>query len=275
MIHPDARIDASAEIADDAEIGPFVIIGPHCIVGPRCVLHPFSRLASHVTLHEDVKIHSGAVIGDVPQHLGYKEHPGRVEIGARTILREHVTVHRPHVAGGVTRIGADCFLMVGSHVAHDCVLGNKVIFVNAATPAGHVTIGDGVLLSGHVGIHQFVSIGRMAMLSASAQVSMDVPPFVIVEGRNYLEGLNVVGLKRAGYSPAQRRQLKRVMLHSLQPGVIFAQAITRQRAELATLPADDTLLAGEFLDWLAADHPRGVLRFPGGAQKASPEAPEN
>jgi len=262
-IHSTAIVDPTAQLAPGVTLGPYTMVGPHCILGEGVELQPFSRLVSHVTLAEGVKLHSGAIVGDVPQHLGYKEHPGRVEIGKNTVLREGVTVHRPYAEGGVTRIGENCFLMANSHAAHDVTVGDRVVLVNGTLLAGHVTVGDACTLSGCALVHQWVKVGRLAMLSGGVEISCDIPPFAVARGRNQIVGMNVIGMRRAGMTPGQRGVLKRLFVELLQPGINFAQATAKARIHLETLPPDRTGPALELVNWLSLEHTRGVTRLPG------------
>ncbi len=202
VVHPTALVDPAAELADDVEVGPFCIVGPGARLGARV------RLVSHVviegdtTLGEDTAVHSFAVLGGAPQHLAHKGEPTRLVIGARNVIREHVTMHTGTVAGGgVTRVGSDSLYMVASHVAHDCVVGDNVTFANNATLGGHVHVGDGVFMGGLCAAHQYTRIGRFAFIGGVSAVTKDVIPFGSVWGVHaHLEGLNLVGLKRRGFS---------------------------------------------------------------------------
>jgi UDP-N-acetylglucosamine acyltransferase len=259
-IHPTALVDSSAEIAAGADIQAYTVVGPECKVASGVQMQPFSRLVSHVTLGPNVSVHSGAVLGDTSQHQAYQEHPGRVEIGAGTVIREGVTVHRPFHEGGVTKIGEHCFLMANSHVAHDCSVGNKVVIVNGALLAGHVHVDDQVTLSGCVLIHQYCHIGRLAMLSGGAEITCDVAPFCMVRGRNELIGLNIVGLRRAGHTAGERRLLKQAFQHALATQESLPTAVQQARKALESGDTDHRALADELLEFLDAEHPRGIVR---------------
>ncbi|MFN6955197.1 MAG: acyl-ACP--UDP-N-acetylglucosamine O-acyltransferase, partial [Acetobacteraceae bacterium] len=206
-LHPGCEIAPTALVSPGAVIAAGCRIGPFCVVGPGAVLEEGVELASHVVLDGDVRLGAGvkvapfATIGLPPQDLKYKGQPTRVEIGPRTQIREHVTIHRGSVGGeGVTRVGADCLLMVGSHVAHDCTLGDRVILANNVLLAGHVTIGDTVFVGGGAAIHQFVRIGRHSVIGGVTGVEGDVIPYGSAMGnRARLVGLNLIGLKRRGF----------------------------------------------------------------------------
>jgi len=201
-IHPTAIVDAGAKLAKDVEIGPF------CIVGAEVALGEGVRLASHVVVEglteigEGCVIHPYACLGAPPQHSGHKGEATRLSIGKRNIVREQVTMHCGTAMGrGVTAVGSDGFFMVGVHIGHDCVVGDKVIMANNATLGGHVVVGDHVIMGGLSAVHQNTRIGRHAFVGGMAGVNHDVIPFGNVWGNHaHLEGLNLVGLKRRGFS---------------------------------------------------------------------------
>ena len=212
-IHPTAVIE------DGAQIGAGVQIGPFCVVGPRVRLADGVVLKSHVAIAGDTAIGEGTVvfpfasIGEVPQDLKFKGEDVRLEIGARNRIREYVTMN-PGTGGGggVTRIGDDGLFMAGCHVGHDCQLGDRVILVNNASLAGHCHLDDDVIIGGLSGVHQFVRIGRGAMIGAVTMVTADVIPYGLVQGpRGHLDGLNLVGLKRRGASRADILELREML----------------------------------------------------------------
>jgi UDP-N-acetylglucosamine acyltransferase len=201
-VHPTAIVDGAAEL------GAGVAIGPYCIVGPGAKLGERTRLISNVIVEGDTRlgadctVHPFAVLGAPPQHLAHRGEDTRLEIGERNVLREHVTMHAGTVmGGGVTRVGSDGLFMVNTHVAHDCVVGDRVAMANNASLGGHVQVGDFVFVGGLAGVHQHTRIGRYAFVGASAMVTKDVIPYGSVWGNHaHLEGLNLVGLKRRGFS---------------------------------------------------------------------------
>ena len=205
---PPVQIDPTAIVDPAAELGVGVSIGPFCRIGANTVLGDGVALISHVTIEghtrlgDRVTVHPFASLGGPPQHVGYRGEPTALEIGADTVIREQVTCHRgTEAGGGVTRIGSDCMLMVGSHVAHDCHIGKDVIMANHATMGGHVSIGDHARLGGLCAIHQMLRIGRFAMVGGLAAVTQDIIPFGTVLGHNSrLGGLNLIGLKRRGFA---------------------------------------------------------------------------
>lgn len=201
-IHPTAIIHEGATLGDGVEIGPWCIVGPKVTLKDRVVLQSHVVVEGLTTIGEDTRVHPFAVLGGGPQHLAHKGEDTQLIVGARNIIREHATLHTGTVkGGGVTMVGDDCLLMVGSHVAHDCVIGNNVVMANNASIGGHVRIGDYVFLGGLCGVHQFVRIGRYSFVGGAAMVTKDVIPYGSVWGNHArLEGLNLVGLKRRGFS---------------------------------------------------------------------------
>jgi UDP-N-acetylglucosamine acyltransferase len=202
QIHPTAIVSPGAQLGQDVEIGAF------CTVGPKVQLGDGVRLVSHVVVEGATQIGAGtaiypfAVLGGAPQHLAHKGEDTRLVIGERNIIREHVTMHTGTVGGGgVTTVGSDSLYMVASHVAHDCVVGDRVTFANNATLGGHVVIGDFVFMGGLCAVHQFTRIGRYSFVGGGGVVTKDVIPYGSVWGNHaHLEGLNLVGLKRRGFS---------------------------------------------------------------------------
>ncbi|WP_140985211.1 acyl-ACP--UDP-N-acetylglucosamine O-acyltransferase [Asticcacaulis tiandongensis] len=202
VIHPTAIVDSAARLGRNVRIGPW------SIVGPQVTLKDGVHLQSHVVVDgltevgEDTHVHPFAVLGGAPQHLAHKGEDTRLIIGARNQIREHVTMHTGTVSGGgETRVGNDCLFMVGSHVAHDAEVGNNVVMANNASIGGHVHVGDFVFLGGLCGVHQYVRIGRYSFVGGAAMVTKDVIPYGSVWGNHArLEGLNLVGLKRRGFS---------------------------------------------------------------------------
>jgi UDP-N-acetylglucosamine acyltransferase len=200
-IHP------TAIVAKGAQLDETVTIGPYCVVGEGVTLGRNVRLTSHVVVEgvtevgDDCEIHAFANIGGPPQHLAHKGEPTQLKIGPRNIIREHVTMHTGTASGrGVTTVGADGLHMVGSHIAHDCIVGDHVVLAKGATLGGHVEMGDYVFMGGLAAVHQFSRVGRYAFIGGLAAVTKDVIPYGSVWGNHaHLEGLNLVGLKRRGF----------------------------------------------------------------------------
>jgi UDP-N-acetylglucosamine acyltransferase len=216
MSKPMAAIDPTARIESGAVIGNDVTIGPFCVIGANAVVEDGCRLVAHVHIAGHTRLSSGSVVypfaslGTPPQSVKYKGGPTRLVIGPKCEIREHVTMNiGTEEAGGVTEIGARCFFMVGSHVAHDCRVGNDVTFANNATLGGHVTVGDNVFFGGLCAVHQFVRIGEGAMIAGMTGVAGDLIPFGYARGSYAsLVGMNVVGMKRRGYSREDMRRLR-------------------------------------------------------------------
>lgn len=248
--HPTALISDEARIADDVKVGPYAIIEGPVTVGSGCVIGPHAHLIGPLTLGANNTIGTGTVLGGVPQHTAYKGETTNLEIGDGNTFREHVTVHRGMPLGvgasiGTTRIGNRGLFMVGCHVAHDCVVGDDVILANGALLAGHVTVGDRAFLSGNTAVHQFCQIGRGAMLAGVSVTTRDMPPFWIMQGVNTVRGLNVLGMKRAGVSPADRAAARKAfrIIYLTRPAVPLTESLARIEAELGTSPLAREIVA--------------------------------
>jgi UDP-N-acetylglucosamine acyltransferase len=202
QIHPSAVVDSKAEIAASAVVGPFCMVGPEVVLGDNVELVSHVAVAGRTRIGAGTRIFPFASIGHRPQDLKYKDEPSVLEIGANNQIREHVTMNPGTEGGGmVTRVGDNCLFMASAHVAHDCILGNNVIMANNATLAGHVSVGEYAFLGGLSAVHQFVRIGKHAMIGGMSGVEADVIPFgVVIGNRAHLNGLNIVGLKRRGFS---------------------------------------------------------------------------
>lgn len=214
QIHPTAVISAEAELADDVEIGPYVVVEGKVRLGSGCVLRPYAHLVGPLVMGKNNKVFSGAILGEQPQHIKYAGEPTSLEIGDNNVFREHVTIHRGTAHSMTTRIGSNNFFMAGCHVAHDCQIGNHCILANSALLAGHCVLEDNVFLSGNSAVHQFVRIGRLALLSGLSATTKDIPPFIIHQGINVAVGVNVVGMRRAGI-PAEQIDAVRRAFHVL------------------------------------------------------------
>ena len=208
-IHPLAIVSPAAKVGRDVEIGPFCVVDSGATIGNGCKLESRVVVKSGTTLGPNNHVFEGAVLGGLPQHINIPERPGKVVIGSGNTIRENVTVHRALEEDEATIVGDNSLLMVNVHIAHDCRVGNQTIFANNVMLAGHVTIGDRAYLSGAVAVHQFCRIGSLAMVGGQSHVVKDVLPYVTLDGlSSYVVGLNQIGLRRAGYSAEQMRQLK-------------------------------------------------------------------
>lgn len=219
QIHPSAVIEDGAVIGDDCVIGPFCWIGPEVTLGRGVVVKSHVVLTGQTTIGDETHIFSFASIGEVPQDKKFNGEATRLEIGARNRIREHVTMNTGTLGGGgLTKIGDDGLFMAGCHVAHDSMIGDRVIVVNNSAIAGHCMIDDDVIIGGLAGVHQFVRVGKGAIIGAMAKVTNDVIPYGLVQGpRGELDGLNLVGLKRAGVARSDITAL-RVAFQTLKQG---------------------------------------------------------
>jgi len=191
-------------------VHPTAIIEDGAELGAGCVVHAYAIVTRHVVLGDGVVVHPHAVVGGNPQDLRFDTSlASGVRIGARTVIREHVTIHRATKPAGWTEVGADCFLMIGCHIAHDCRLADRVIVANNVLFAGHIQVGEGAFIGGGAVMHQFSRIGEGAMVGGASRVSQDVPPFSMVTERDEIIGLNVVGLRRRGLPRTTLEELKR------------------------------------------------------------------
>lgn len=256
-IHP------SAVVSHGAELGAGVQIGPFCTVGPNVVIEAGAKLISHVVVEGHTRIGESAqlfpfcTVGLAPQDMKYTDEPTRCEIGARTLVREHCTIHRGTATGtGVTRVGADCMLMAVVHVAHDCQIGNHVIIANNAVMGGHVSIADHAVIGGAAAIHQFVRIGRAAMIGGVSGVEADVIPFGSVIGnRARIAGLNIIGLKRRGFNKEQIQALHAFFRDLFRHEDVFAHRLAAARARYSADP-----LVAEVLAFIDTPSHRGLIR---------------
>jgi UDP-N-acetylglucosamine acyltransferase len=258
-IHSSAVVDKSATLGADVRIGAFCVVGPETTLGDGVELGHHVVTEGKVVLAARVKIGHGTVLGGVPQDLKFKPGtPSGVRVGEGTVVREYVTVHRSTQAEGWTEIGRDSLVMTMSHVAHDCRVGNGVIMINYAGITGHCEIGDRATIGGYAGVVPFTRVGAYAYVGGMAKLNHDVPPYMIVEGRPATaRGVNVIGLRRAGMTPADRRTLQDAFRILYRSGLAPGRAVARIREELPMTEPIRTLL--EFIDG-ARRH--GIVRAP-------------
>ena len=234
MIHPTALIDPLADIADDVKIGPFSIIEGPVRIGPGTEIESHVCLTGPLTIGRGNFIGTGAILGKGPQHKGYRGEPTELLIGEGNVIREYVTIHRGTVqGGGVTSVGDNNLLMVGTHLGHDVRMGSHCTLVNGALVAGHVRLDDGCILSGHSALQQRVRVGRLAMLGGLGSSSKDIPPFVLQQGYNCVTGLNIVGLRRAGVTTQAIKALRETFRIIYKEGRTIGSAIERVAADLS------------------------------------------
>jgi len=237
QVHPTAILSPDAEVAEGVQIGPYAILEGPVQVAPGCIIRPHACLIGPLTMGRENQIFTGAVLGERPQHLKYQGEPTRLEIGDRNIFREGVTVHRGTTHSWITRIGNDNYFMANSHVAHDCEVGNRCIFANGAVIGGHCSIGDSVILSGNCAVHQFVRVGRLALLSGCSVTTKDLPPFMVQQGFDNIVSINVVGLRRAGMTNGQINAIRRAFRILYREGLVIPTALARIEHELGTVDA--------------------------------------
>jgi len=231
MIHPTAVIHPKAQLDSTVQVGPFAVIDEHVVLGANCRVGPHAYVTGHTTIGAANTIYAGAVIGEAPQDLKYKDAPTRLRIGKNNTFREGVTVHRSNKDEEDTVIGSDNFLMANAHVAHNCQIGSNVIIANGALLGGHVHVADRAFISGNCLVHQFVRVGSLALMRGGSAISKDLPPFTVARGENGICGLNIIGLRRAGFSPEDRLELKK-LYHELFRS---SQNITKVAAECKTM----------------------------------------
>jgi UDP-N-acetylglucosamine acyltransferase len=234
-IHPTAVVSPEADLADHVEVGAYAIIEGRVRLGPGCVVRPHACLSGPLTMGVSNAVFSGAVLGEQPQHLKYNQEPTGLEIGDHNVFREHVTVHRGTTQSWTTRIGSHNYFMANSHVAHDCQIGSRCILANGALVGGHCTLEDNVYLSGNSAVHQFVRIGRLALLSGCSATTKDVPPFLIQQNIDTVVGVNLVGMRRAGMSVPQITAVRRAFRILFRDGLILPAALLRIEQELGAV----------------------------------------
>ena len=255
-IHPTALIDAGAQLADDVEIGPYTIVGEHVTIGAGTRIGAHAVITGHTTIGAHNQIFHSVSLGEVPQDKKYAGEPTRLEIGDHNVIREFCTFNIGTVQDrGATTIGSHNWIMAYVHIAHDCVVGDRTIFANNASLAGHAEIGDWVILGGFTGVHQFCKIGAHAMTGISTVAFKDIPPYVLASGQPAApHGLNSEGLKRRGFSAESLTVLKRAYKTLYREGNTLAEA----QAKLAPV-AEAHAEVRQLLDFLGrAD--RGIIR---------------
>jgi UDP-N-acetylglucosamine acyltransferase len=252
-IHPTALVDLGAQIGAGAEIGPFSVIGPQAAIGEGTIVQ------SHVVIEGEAAIGSGnfighgAVIGAPPQDVSFSsERKTRVEIGNENVIREYCTIHRGSAEGSATNIGDNNFLMAGAHIGHNCTIGNSVIIANNCLLGGHVCVDNGAFLGGGGVFHQYMRIGRLALTQGASGFSKDIPPFVIAAEINYVFGLNMIGLRRAGFSLRDRDEIKAAFKLLYNSGLNISQALDKAAA------MEFGAAAREFFDFVANAKKRGI-----------------
>ncbi len=255
-IHPSAIISKGAKLGD-VEVGPYTVIGPHVQIGDGTVIGPSVVIDGHTEIGTNNRIFQFASIGSAPQDLKYRNEPTRLVIGNNNIIREQVVINPGTPTGrGVTTIGSKNMLMIGSHVAHDCIVGDETVFANNATLAGHVTVESMAILGGLIAVHQFARIGRLAMVGGGAMATMDVPPYAVASGdRARLFGINIIGLRRRGFTKEKIQLIEKAYRILFRDSSSIDDAIKKVRDEL---PPDPEVLY--IIDFIRASK-RGVCRY--------------
>ncbi len=255
MIHPTAIVHPSANIARGVDIGPYCLVGENVSIGKGTVLQAHVVINGWTAIGEDCEIYPFATIGAASQDRKYAGERAYTKIGSRTVLREYVSVQRATGEDHVTAVGDDCLLLAYVHIAHNCILGHHVTMSNLAQLAGHVEVADYVTIGGQAGVHQFTRIGRYAMIGGASKITKDVPPFFLIEG-NPAEpyGLNSVGLRRAGFSLAERNEIKKFYKILYNPKLNVSQAVEEMKADASSEPGR------ELVAFLEAPSQRGILK---------------
>lgn len=262
-IHPTALVSDEAILADNVEVGPHAVIEGRVSLGPDCVVRPRALLCGPLTMGRGNVVFPGVVLGERPQHLKYNSEPTSVEIGDYNVFRENVTVHRGTTQSWVTRIGSHNFFMVNAHVAHDCRIGNRCILANGALVGGHCVVEDNVYLSGNCAVHQFVRVGRLALLSGVSATTKDIPPFIIQQGIDTVVGVNVVGMRRAGLTHAQIDAVREAFRVLFRANMVLPAALAQLELELGQVD-----VVAEMIAFLRQSH-RGISPMRGRQRDAA------
>jgi len=252
-IHSSAIVDQKAQLGAEVEIGPFSIVGAGAVIGDKCVIQSHVIIEGSVHMGTGNFVGHGSVLGSTPQDLSFlPQITSRIEIGNSNVIREHCTIHRGVTEGSATVLGDGNFLMVGVHVGHDCQIGNGVVIVNNCLLAGHVRIDDRAFIGGGSRFHQGIRIGRSVM--AEGRFTKNLPPFVIA-AKNHVFGVNILGLRRAGFSPGDRDEIKRAFKLLYTSGLNTKQALDKA-AEMEFGP-----VGREFFAFVAEAGKRGIVSY--------------
>jgi UDP-N-acetylglucosamine acyltransferase len=255
-IHPAAIIEPGAKLGRDVEIGPFSYICNDVEIGDNCRLANHVTVLPHTTIGANCRIHSNAVLGDLPQDIAFQDEVSYVVIGNDCQIREGVTVHRGTKANTITKVGEGCLLMANSHIAHNVQLGDRVIVANGALIAGYAQVGDRAFISGNCLVHQFARIGQYVMMAGGSATFRDVPPFCMTRNQssNSVMGLNTIGLRRAGIGSTDRLELKRAFKVIYKSNLLIGEAIIRLEEDF------DNPRVAEMLAFIKASE-RGICRY--------------
>lgn len=254
-IHPSAVIDPTAHIGQTTHIGPYCVIGAGVTLGEGCLLHSHVVISGPTLIGEGNEFYPHGSIGQRTQDLKYEGEPTRLEIGNNNTFREFVTVHRATAREGVTKIGNRGNFLSYSHIAHDCIVGDDVIFSNNGTLAGHVIVGDYAVIGGLSGVHQFCRIGAHAIVGGCTKIVQDVPPFMIADGNPAeIRGVNHVGLERRGFEAEAIRELREAYRVLYRENLNVSQALETLRERFASCE-----LVTHLIDFIATSE-RGIVR---------------
>lgn len=256
LIHPTAFVSPDAVIGDQVEIGPFAVIESGVTIGDRCRILGHAQVLSGVKLGDECEVWHSAVIGADPQDFKFnRQIHSTVEVGARTVFREHVTVHRGSREGSATRLGEGNYLMCGSHIGHDVQMGDDNVMANQCLLGGEVQVGSKNFFGGGSAFHQFVRVGDLCMVKGLASISQDIPHFVMVAGSNQVRGLNVVGMSRAGFDQKGRQGVKDAFNHIYRSGLNLSQAL------IAAKEMEWNEEAAKFIEFFNGASPKGICRL--------------
>jgi UDP-N-acetylglucosamine acyltransferase len=264
LLHPTALISPTALLAPDVRVGAFAVLEGKVQLGPGCVVGPHVHLIGPLTMGRDNQIFSNAVIGEKPQHLAYRDEPTTVEIGDTNVFRENVTIHRGMAGTGRTLLGNGNYLRAGSHVAHDCQVGNSCTLANNALLGGYCILGDGARVGGNSAAHQFCRFGRLAVLEDSSITTVDIPPYLVQQGRNEVIGVNVAGMQQAGLGVEQIEAMQKAYDTVYHRGFVLAVALARLEEQFGPLDVIQEFVA------FARQSRRGIGR----GHDRKPQAPQ-
>ncbi len=254
-IHPTAIVDRGAELDPTVEVGAYAIIEGDVRIGADTHIYPHAFVGEGTTLGQRCHVHPFAVVGHSPQDLKYRGGVSYTTIGDETVIREHASIHRGVSPGSTTVIGRRCLIMSTAHVGHNCVLGDEVKLANSALLAGHIDVANGVFMSGNAVAHQFARIGELVMIGGCARVPRDVPPFMTVVYEE-IYGVNVVGIRRAGFTAAERTEIKACYKTLFRSGLMFPAAVAQVSDTVQTAPGR------RLAEFLHAPSRRGYMHGP-------------
>ncbi|MBX3641483.1 MAG: acyl-ACP--UDP-N-acetylglucosamine O-acyltransferase [Rubrivivax sp.] len=259
-IHPTAQVDAGAELGEDVEVAAYALIGPHVRIGEGCRIGPHSVIEGHTTLGRNNRIGQANSIGSPPQDKKYAGEPTLLTIGDGNTIREFCTINTGTVQdAGVTRVGDDNWIMSYVHIAHDCQVGSHTTMANLTQLAGHVHLGDWVVVGGMAGMHQFVRVGAHAMIGFQSRLSQDLPPFVVVAGNPAeAQGINAEGLRRRGFTPERIAAVKQMHRLLYRKGLTLDDAV-REIGDMDGVPPESAADIRQMLDFLGSAQ-RGIVR---------------